>query len=91
MFKLITLICLAVALALWIILSGYEKEDFSMFVERRVGNLVKADSVSDKGITIRAQLFDIARYKPERVVKFSCKSAFTTEPTNRDQGGIRQR
>lgn len=87
MFKLITLICLAVALALWIILSGYEKEDFSMFVERRLGEMVKADSVSDKGITIRAQLFDIARYKPERVVKFNCKSAFTTEPTNRDQGG----
>lgn len=86
MFKLITLICLAVALALWIILSGYEKEDFSMFVERRYGKMVKADSVSDKGVTIRAQLFDIARYKPERVVKFSCKSAITTEPTNREQG-----
>jgi hypothetical protein len=86
MFKLITLICLALALALWIMLSGYEKEDFSMFVERRVGNMVKADSVSDKGITVRVQLYDIARYKPERVVRFACKSALTTEPTNRELG-----
>jgi hypothetical protein len=86
MFKLITLICLAAALALWIILSGYEKEDFSMFVERRFGKMVKADSVSDKGITVRAQLYDIARYKPERVVRFACKSAVTTEPTHRESG-----
>lgn len=76
----------AIAFTSLFVLSACDK-DSSFLVERRAGPLVKTDTVAGNGIVVRAELYDIAQYKPERVVSFSCKPALNADSTTSEQSG----